>query len=84
MKSTHCALLLMATTLLSAGAAHLPIDKNHSSAAFHVPIMNGMAKFQRAYFGSGDPVGVPGIWNTLLSAAFKAKVLKSKTQASPP
>ena len=37
-------LILLASLTLCAGAATLPIDKNHSSVAFHVPIIGGMSK----------------------------------------
>lgn len=43
MRSKGCAVLVVLAAL-SAVAAELPIDKNHSSVAFHVPIMNGMSK----------------------------------------
>jgi len=36
--------LVAATFISHAAAAPLPIDKNHSSVAFHVPIMDGMSK----------------------------------------
>jgi polyisoprenoid-binding protein YceI len=35
---------LLAISCLSALEAPLPIDRNHSSVAFHVPIMGGMSK----------------------------------------
>src|SRR5208337_2452333 len=40
------AIALVAAALLGvvSGTAQVPIDKNHSSIAFHVPIMNGMSK----------------------------------------
>ncbi len=46
MRCRNCTVLLvvLATLSANAGAAQLPIDKNHSSIAFHVPIMNGMSK----------------------------------------
>ncbi len=39
-------LIALALTVLTldAGVVRPPIDKNHSSIAFHVPIMNGMSK----------------------------------------
>ena len=45
MRFTNGAVLVVLAALSSsAGTAQLPIDKNHSSVAFHVPIMNGMSK----------------------------------------
>ena len=36
--------LMLAAVVSYSAAAPLPIDKNHSSVAFHVPIMDGMSK----------------------------------------
>ncbi len=45
MHSRRCAVIAVLAMLnISAINAQLPIDKNHSSIAFHVPIMNGMSK----------------------------------------
>jgi len=45
MRFTNGAVLVVLAALSSSeGTAQLPIDKNHSSVAFHVPIMNGMSK----------------------------------------
>jgi polyisoprenoid-binding protein YceI len=44
-RSFALVLLMLALTLIPlAGASPSPIDKNHSSIAFHVPIMGGMSK----------------------------------------
>lgn len=45
MHSRRCAVIAVLAMLnISAINAQLPIDKNHSSIAFHVPIMNGMSR----------------------------------------
>ena len=45
MRLKMCAILaLLVGFNVCAGAATLPVDKNHSSVAFHVPIMGGMSK----------------------------------------
>jgi polyisoprenoid-binding protein YceI len=40
----YAVLVMFAASCLSAVCATLPVDKNHSSVAFHVPIMGGMSK----------------------------------------